>query len=142
MNLPKKTGVNFVDNLDIIQEYEQLSSGEWALKDDDMIAELYLVKALQGVQVRRTTKYTDYAFDPLPAQLFRKKGEEIKEADAMMKGEEFWAEARQVPLTQTESTMDIFVKRLEEIPGFKYVIFVAKAFIENFVETGSKEHPR
>ena len=141
MNLPKKTGVNFVDNLDIIQEYEQLSSGEWALKDDDMIAELYLVKALQGVQVRRTTKYTDYAFDPLPAQLFRKKGEEIKEADAMMKGEEFWAEARQVPLTQTESTMDIFVKRLEEIPGFKYVIFVAKAFIENFVETGSKEHP-
>ena len=139
MNLPKKTGVNFVDNLDIIQEYEQLSSGEWALKDDDMIAELYLVKALQGVQVRRTTKYTDYAFDPLPAQLFRKKGEEIKEADAMMKGEEFWAEARQVPLTQTESTMDIFVKRLEEIPGFKYVIFVAKAFIENFVETGSKE---
>lgn len=141
MNLPKKTGVNFVDNMDIIQEYEQLPTGEWVLKDDDMIAELYLVKALQGVQVRRTTKYTDYAFDPLSPQLFRKKGNEIKEADAMMKGEEFWAEVRQVPLTKTESTMDLFVRRLEEIPGFKYVIFVARAFIENFVETGSKEHP-
>ena len=141
MNLPKKTGVNFVDNLDIIQEYERLPSGEWVLKDDDMIAELYLVKALQGVQVRRTTKYTDYAFDPLPPQLFKKKATEIKEADAMMKDEKFWAEVRQVPLTKTESSMDVFVKRLEEIPGFKYVIFVAKAFIENFVETGSKEHP-
>ncbi len=140
MNLPKKTGVNFVDNLDIIQEYEQLPTGEWVLKDDDMIAELYLVKALQGVQVRRTTKYTDYAFDPISPQLFRKKGDEIKEADALMKNEEFWAEVRQVPLTQTESSMDIFIKRLEEIRGFKYVLFVAKAFIENFVETGSKKH--
>lgn len=141
MNLPKKTGVNFVDNLDIIQEYEQLPTGEWVLKDDDMIAELYLVKALQGVQVRRMTKYTDYAFDPISPQLFRKKGNEIKEADAMMKDDAFWAEVRQVPLTQTESSMDIFVKRLEEIPGFKYIIFVARAFVENFVETGSKKHP-
>lgn len=141
MNLPKKTGVNFVDNLDIIQEYVQLPTGEWVLKDDDMIAELYLVKALQGVQVRRTTKYSDYAFDALPPQLFKRKGSEIKEADAMMRDDDFWAEARQVPLTKTESTMDLFVKRLEALPGFKYVMFVARAFIENFVETGSKEHP-
>ncbi|MGN0036246.1 MAG: DUF5686 family protein [Bacteroidaceae bacterium] len=141
MNLPKKTGVNFVDNLDIIQEYVQLPTGEWVLKTDDMIAELYVVKALQGVQVRRSTKYSDYAFDELPPQLFKKKGAEVKEADAMMRDEAFWAEARQVPLTRSESTMDVFVKRLEAIPGFKYVIFVARAFIENFVETGSKEHP-
>lgn len=141
MNLPKKTGVNFVDNLDIIQEYEQLPTGEWVLKSDDMIAELYLVKALQGVQVRRTTKYTDYAFDPLPAQLFRFKGNEIKESNAMMQTDEFWAEARQVPLTHTESTMDSFMDKLSQMPGFKYVIFVAKAFIENFVETGTKKNP-
>lgn len=35
--------------------------------------------------------------------------------------------------------MDVFVNRLEQIPGFKYIIFGAKALIENFVETGSKE---
>jgi len=44
MNLPKKTGVNFVDNLNIIQSYEQLPNGRWALKDDDMIVELSFVK--------------------------------------------------------------------------------------------------
>lgn len=141
MNLPKKTGVNFVDNLDIIQEFTQLSSGEWVLTTDDMIAEMYLVKALQGVQVRRTTKYTNFAFDSLSPQLFRFKGSEIKDNNAMMRSDEFWAEARQVPLTKTESTMDVFMKRLEEVPGFKYVIFVARAFIENFVETGTKKHP-
>ena len=141
MNLPKKSGVNFVDNMDIIQEFEQLPNGEWVLKTDDMIVEMTLMKIMQGFQIRRTTRYSDYAFDELPQQLFKRKGAEIKEADAMMRGEDFWNQYRPVPLTQTESSMDMLVKRLEQMPGFKYVIFVLKAFIENFVETGTKDHP-
>ncbi|MEG1839564.1 MAG: DUF5686 family protein, partial [Bacteroidaceae bacterium] len=141
MNLPKKTGVNFVNNLDIVQEYEQLPSGEWVLKTDDMLAELYLLSAMQGMQVRRTTRYSDYALDRILPQLFMVRGNEVKESDAMMKDDKFWAEAREVPLTKTESTMDLLLEKLEQVPVFKYVIFVAKAFIENFVETGSKEHP-
>ncbi|RGR41835.1 carboxypeptidase-like regulatory domain-containing protein [Phocaeicola vulgatus] len=141
MNLPKKSGVNFVDNMDIIQEFEQLPNGEWVLKTDDMIVEMTLMKIMQGFQIRRTTRYSDYAFDELPQQLFKRKGAEIKEADAMMRGDDFWNKYRPVPLTQTESSMDMLVKRLEQMPGFKYVIFVLKAFIENFVETGTKEHP-
>ena len=141
MNLPKKSGVNFVDNLDIIQEFEQLPNGEWVLKTDDMIVEMTLMKIMQGFQIRRITRYSDYAFDELPQQLFKRKGAEIKEADAMMRGDDFWNQYRPVPLTQTESSMDMLVKRLEQMPGFKYVIFVLKAFIENFVETGTKEHP-
>lgn len=141
MNLPKKSGVNFVDNMDIIQEFEQLPNGEWVLKTDDMIVEMTLMKIMQGFQIRRTTRYSDYAFDELPQQLFKRKGAEIKEADAMMRGDDFWNQYRPGPLTQTESSMDMLVKRLEQMPGFKYVIFVLKAFIENFVETGTKEHP-
>lgn len=141
MNLPKKSVVNFVDNMDIIQEFEQLPNGEWVLKTDDMIVEMTLMKIMQGFQIRRTTRYSDYAFDELPQQLFKRKGAEIKEADAMMRGDDFWNQYRPVPLTQTESSMDMLVKRLEQMPGFKYVIFVLKAFIENFVETGTKEHP-
>ncbi len=141
MNLPKKSGVNFVDNMDIIQEFEQLPNGEWVLKTDDMIVEMTLMKIMQGFQIRRTTRYSDYAFDELPQQLFKRKGTEIKEADAMMRGDDFWNQYRPVPLTQTESSMDMLVKRLEQMPGFKYVIFVLKAFIENFVETGTKDNP-
>lgn len=141
MNLPKKSGVNFVDNMDIIQEFEQLPNGEWVLKTDDMIVEMTLMKIMQGFQIRRTTRYSDYAFDELPQQLFKRKGAEIKEADAMMRGDDFWNQYRPVPLTQTESSMYMLVKRLEQMPGFKYVIFVLKAFIENFVETGTKDNP-
>lgn len=141
MNLPKKTGVNFVENLDIVQEYMQMPDGNWVLTDDDMTVELKFMKGIQGLEVQRTTKYSDYKFDEIEPRLFRLKGDVIKEANMLAKGEEYWAKVRQVPLTKKESTMDIFMNRIEQIPGFKYVIFGAKALIENFVETGSKEHP-
>lgn len=141
MNLPKRTGVNFVENMDIVQEYEQLPDGNWVLTDDDMTVELVFVKGIQGLEVQRTTKYTDYKFDEIEPRLFRLKGNVIKEANMLAKSDEYWAKVRQVPLTKKESNMDIFMNRIEQIPGFKYVIFGAKALIENFVETGSKEHP-
>ena len=141
MNLPKKTGVNFVENLDIVQQFEQLEDGNWVLTDDDMTVELHFMKGIQGLEIQRTTKYTDYAFEEIEQRLFRLKGNVIKEANMMAKSEEYWAKVRQVPLTKKESTMDLFMNRIEQIPGFKYVIFGAKALIENFVELGSKEHP-
>ena len=141
MNLPKKTGVNFVENLDIVQQFEQLPDSNWVLTDDDMTVELSLAKGIQGLEVQRTTKYTDYKFDEIEPRLFRLKGNVIKEANMLSKSDEYWAEVRQVPLTKKESNMDIFMNRIEQIPGFKYVIFGAKALIENFVETGSKKHP-
>lgn len=45
MNLPKKTSVNFVNQLNIVQQYEQLPNGNWVLMDDDMLVDLALVKS-------------------------------------------------------------------------------------------------
>lgn len=141
MNLPKKTGVNFVEHMDIVQQFEQLPDSNWVLTDDDMTVELSFVKGIQGLEVQRTTKYSDYKFEEIEPRLFRLKGDVIKEANMLAKSDEYWAKVRQVPLTKKESTMDIFMNRIEQIPGFKYVIFGAKALIENFVETGDKDHP-
>ena len=135
MNLPRNTGVNFVNKMDIIQDYDQLPNGNWVLKDDDMIVDLSLIKTIGSMQVQRITKYSNYQFDPIEPRLFRFKGAVIKDTDMLNKSDEYWAEVRQVPLSQTERSMDVFMNRIEQIPGFRYVIFGAKALIENFVET-------
>ena len=127
MNLPKKTGVNFVENLDIVQQFEQLPDSNWVLTDDDMTVELALMKGIQGLEVQRTTKYSNYKFEEIEPRLFRLKGSVVKEANMLSKSYEYWAQVRQVPLTKKESNMDIFMNRIEQIPGFKYVIFGAKA---------------
>jgi hypothetical protein len=141
MNLPKKTGVNFVDNMEIIQDFEQLPNGSWVLTVDDMIVEMSFIKSGTNFLFRRSTRYSDFAFDEIQPKLFRVRGTEIKDSYAQMRDDEFWNQYRAVPLTATESTMDSFVERLQQLPGFKYVMIGLKALIENFVETGSKEHP-
>lgn len=137
MTIPKKSDVNFVENMQVVQEFTQLPDSTWALSVDDMVAELKFASFLQKCCVMRSTRLTDYAFDELPKQLFKGKAKEVKEADAMMRDEKFWAQYRQVNLTKGESSMDAFVHNLEQIKGFKYVIFGLKALIENFVETGN-----
>jgi len=141
LRLPKKSDVNFVENLQVKQTYTRLPSGEWVLTVDDMIVELSVAKFLQKLIVIRTTRLNDYAFDVLPHKLFKGKARERYEADAMMRDEAFWDRYRTVELTKSESSMNEFVHRIEQLKGFKYIIFGAKALIENFVETGSPKHP-
>lgn len=141
LTIPKRSDVNFVDNLQIQQEYTQLPDGEWVLSRDDMMVEMKLAKFLSKFVVMRTTRMSDYVFEPLPNKLFKGKAKEKHEADAMMKDEAFWNKYRAVSLTKGESSMDKFIHNLEQIKGFKYIMFCAKAFIENFVETGTEKHP-
>ena len=138
LTLPKKSDVNFVENLRIEQEFSRLPGGEWVLTQDDMIVEMQFAKFLRKALVIRTTRLTDYAFDQLPKSLFKGKRPEVKEADAQMRDDDFWAQYRQVELTKSEGSMDKFLENVQNIKGFKYIIFGLKALIENFVETG---HP-
>lgn len=141
LTLPKKSDVNFVDNLQIIQEYTRLPEGEWALTTDDMFVEMSIAKFLSKAIVIRTTRMSDYAFDELPDKLFKGKTKVLHEANARMRDETFWDKYRSVELTKSESSMDAFINNLSQQKAFKYIIFGVKAFIENFVETGSQNHP-
>ena len=137
LTIPRRSDVNFVENLQVKQEFTMLPDSSWVLSVDDMIAEIKLASWIQKCVIIRNTRLTDYAFDPLPKQLFKGKAKDVKEADAMMRDEAFWNQYRQVSLTKSESSMDAFVHNLEQIKGFKYIIFGLKALIENFVETGN-----
>ncbi|SEW22282.1 CarboxypepD_reg-like domain-containing protein [Prevotella sp. khp7] len=141
MTIPKKSDVNFVENMQVVQEFRRLPDGDWVLAVDDMFTEIKLASFLQKLAVIRNTRITDYAFDELPRQLFKGKKKEVKDVNAMMRGDDFWNQYRQVELTRSESQMGDFISNLENIKGFKYIVFGVKAFVENFVETGTKKHP-
>ena len=141
MTIPRKSDVNFVENMQVVQEFTQLPDGEWVLSVDDMFTELKLASFLQKFAVIRNTRLTDYAFDELPRQLFKGTKKEVKDANAMMRGDDFWNRYRQVELTKGESGMGDFISNLQKVKGFKYIIFGLKAFVENFVETGTRQHP-
>ena len=134
LTIPKRSEVNFVENLKIEQEYTQLDNGEWVLTVDNMIVEMMVSKLLSKAVVIRSTYLHDYAFDPLPKKMFKGKAATKVDASARMRDDSFWAENREVELSKSESSMDNFINSMKQIKGFKYILFGAKALIENHVE--------
>lgn len=82
LTIPRRSDVNFVENLRVDQEFTQLPNGEWVLSVDDMIVEMKIASFLHKIIVIRNTRLTDYAFDELPKQLFKGKKKDVREADA------------------------------------------------------------
>ena len=136
LTLPKQTSVNFVENLRIEQEFEQLDNGDWVLTRDDMITELEFAKFIQKAIVIRTTRHTGYSFDELPKRIFKGKRAEFREPDAGMRGKSFWDQYRQVELTKSEGSMNSFIQHIQNMKGFRYFMFGLNALIENSIETG------
>ena len=133
--LPKRTDVNFVQDMKITQEYTKLNNNEWVLTTDDLVAEL---KMFGGeVLVTKTTRLNDYAFDDLPNKLFKGRAKTKHEADAMIRDDTFWNQYRVVGLTKGESSMNAFIHRIEQSKNFKWIIFGLRALVENYVETGT-----
>ncbi len=142
LSIPRSSDVNFVENMMIAQDFEELENGDRIASTNDMLVELQLSKWLGKFQVQKVTRLSNVSFEKIPRSLFKNiRGNTLREPDASMHDEAFWNEYRQVKLTSSESKMDGFLDRLTHIKGFKYVLFGFRALVENFVETGDSIHP-
>ena len=135
IGIPARSDVNWVERMRIIQEFRQLPTGEQVLIKDDMLIQLKIANFLQKFQVKRTTEYSQFSFEPISNKTFKFKGNQITDPNAQMRNEDFWTETRSEELTSSEGRMDVLIRKLEQVKGFKPVLWIAKAFIENFVET-------
>lgn len=142
LNLPHNNAVNFVSDMYVSQEFETLPTGEQVIVNDNMIVQISVIGYFTKFHIKRDTYYSNYSLEEIPDKEFKFLGKERLLADAMMKDNKYWNSVRPEPLTEKESTMDDFLKKMESTKGFKFVLFVAKAFIENFVETSTdREKP-
>ena len=141
LTIPKMSNVNFVENMQVKQDYQRMPDGQWVLTLDDMAVELKLYDFISATAVvNRTTRMSDYSFEPLPDKLFKGAGKEVTEADAQMRDTTFWNDYRKVDLTRSEARMDEFINGIQNIRGFKYGIIVLKTLMENSIETGNPNY--
>ena len=141
LSIPKQSNVNFVESLQVLQEYEKLPDGQWVLTTDDMITELQLFDFISaGAIVTRVTRYSDYDFSEVPNKIFHGQKKEVTEADAQMRDKAFWNQYRQVELTRSENSMDKFMENIQNMKGFKYIIYGLKTLVENSMETGDPNY--
>ena len=133
MTIPQQSDVNFVDNVQIVQEFSRLPNGEWVLTTDDMFTELRYLDFMESFTMTRNTRLTDFSFTEIPAQLFKGKADEIKTVGASSRSDSFWEQNREVTLTRSEANMEQFVNDLAKIKGYKYILAAIKILTESFM---------
>ncbi len=137
IGVPPNSAVNWVDRMRVIQQFEQLPTGEQVMVHDNMVVELEILDVLQKAMVKRITDYRDFSFTPIPDEAFDFKEDRYVLDDARLRSESFWQMHRGEELTKTERGMSTFMDSLRTLRFFKPVLFVAKAFVENYVETST-----
>ena len=134
VNLPLRSSVNFISNLVIEQDFSTLPNGQRVLVKDNMIAELGALKKYHNMMVKRTTAYTGFDFAPISSERFDQR-EQPREGTPVIKDENFWAQHRTDTLTRSEAGMSTMVQDMTRKKGFGWIIWIVRAFVENYVET-------
>lgn len=137
LRIPHSSDVNFVEQLDVNQEFLHLPDGDQVLESNKMTVQLSAIMDLARLQVQLTNRFTDYDFSTIPDKDFRFGGSEITDPNAELKDEKFWTAMRTDSLTQAEADMPQMVQEFKSMNNFNVFMFVFKAFVENYVETSS-----
>ena len=141
MKLPYRSGVNFVNDLNILQDFTQLEDGQWVLRDDRMTARLTVVDFVQSFEVDRSTHYSDYRLEAAEHRLFTISGNRIHDDVMHQQSLAFWEDVRPTPLSSQENALDQLAKRILEVPGVRPIVYAIRILVENYVETATKNHP-
>lgn len=138
LNIPNNSGVNFVENLLIIQDFMTLPTGERVLKVDDMIAEMKGFYGALRLQCQRYTAYSNYSFDPITdKKAFKSPQIDLVKPDAELKDSAYWASIRPIQLTNTESNLGNAVNDISHDLGAIWK-FLLTAVVENSIELTPK----
>ncbi len=138
LNIPNNSGVNFVENLLVIQDFMTLPTGERVIKVDDMVVELSGLYGAIKFQCQRYSTYSNYNFDPITdKKAFKSPQIDRVMADAEFKDSTYWAGIRPIPLTNTESNLGKSVDKINEDLGGLWK-FLLTAVVENSIELTPK----
>ncbi len=141
LTIPKRSDVNFVDDIRIVQEFAKLENGEWVLTTDDMIVEIRLFDFLQKGVVIRNTRMGGHSFSPLSDSMLKDETHTETAHKAKNSSEAFWEAHRPLGLTTSERRMDEFEENFKNMGGSKILTFIVRALVENYIETDRrKEH--
>ncbi len=141
LQITKSTNLNFVDGLEIEQEFDHYDNAAWMLSVDritiDFKFKLFGTNNSNGLYGKRTVSYEDFIFNQeQDGKIFRGVNDVIEDKEAREKSEEFWAEARHMELTASEAGIYQMVKEVKDLPTFKKFMNIANLVLFGYRKIG------
>lgn len=138
MNLPPSINLNFIERMQILQEFDQSPDGSRLKNLDDFYIEIAVIKGTQGLFARRTTAYDGHSFDrPRHDEAFGELGATLTQAGAYERDSAYWQQNRLIDMSANERRVDVLMRRLRSVPLYYYSEKALKILFGGYVATGN-----
>ena len=120
MRVSHNINLNFVNDLQIVQEFAYIDNKAWMLTQDNIVIDFSFGKKRTGMFARKKVTYDHFILDkPIPDKIFN--GIEQKEelAESMSRDETYWQQHRLSGLTRQEENIYHMVETVKTIPAFR-----------------------
>jgi len=139
MGINKDINIDWVQNMSIVQDFEQGSDKKWIIAKDEISIDFGIVKNTTGLYGQRTISYKDYKLnEPLDDTLFTGPEKSFLIDSASLE-HDYWEANRQVPLTKTEKQIYTTVDSLNNMKEFRRRMDLVSAVISGFLNLGDIE---
>ena len=135
MNVPHDINMNFVEYMNIKQDFSRLPDGTRILDKETLTAELKLVNALNGVYAHREVAYDDYSFksDEFAQKIIDNPARVIEDDNSMKRDDNFWNASRINEVSAKELSVAKMMQELRNNPLYywteKFVSFLFTGWV-------------
>lgn len=136
MGVNKNINLNWVRELNIIQNFERSSDGRYHLVQSTMMADFSLTKEGGGLFGERSVSIKNLLLNnPPPDSVFEGPEEEML-AKVNHKSDEFWLENRHEPLSVAESKVYTNIDSLQKMPSFRRTMDIVTLLLAGYYSFG------
>ncbi len=136
----KKVNINFIDNLNLYQEFKEVQPDIWALVRDKLVVDFSATKKGAGVIGRKSTFYKSFLFNNAQInKILENKEDVVVSKDVFNKPPEFWNTARHDSLTANEKSVYAMIDTLSNMPIAKTYVNIITTIVSGYKKLGPIE---
>ena len=139
MSVNKEINLNWVKDVNIIQEFDQIQDKGWLLTTDEISIDFGISKNGMGIFGQRTVSYKDYKVNEVRSDNFYKGLNIIENKDAEVRNSAFWETHRHQPLTKSEKGVYTVIDSVKKVPAFKRTMDIIMLLMSGYRDFGKFE---
>lgn len=137
--------LNFVQGLQVKQEYSEVEPEVWMLTKDQLVVDLNVIKdakagrknPVQGFYGRRTASYRDFVINqPKPPEFYKGADEVVMDIEPLSLGADYWDQHRHENLTAQEVAIYHMVDTMKTIPTFRTYVDIVTTIATGYYTKG------
>ena len=137
LRITKDINLNFVNDLQIIQEFEFVNDKNWMIVEDQIVVDFNLGEKGIGMFGKKSNHYDNYLFDQMRKDSIYKGVEnKITEDGYTERADSFWEANRIAELTEEEENIYVMMDSVQNVPAFKRTMDLVMLLVAGYWNFG------